>query len=248
MALRTFANGVLFAEILGNSPPTVLALHGRGRRGSDFAASLGGMDVLAPDFPGFGASPAPSTVMGAADYATTIEVLLDEFTRPPLIVGHSFGGRVAVCLAARHPGRVGALVLTGVPLVRLEAASKPRMSFRIMRSLNRVGVVSDARMEDIRRSSGSSDYRAASGMMRDIFVKVVNESYEAELAQLEAPTRLVWGSEDQEVPVQVAERALEILAASGVDATLEVVTGSGHMLPTQEPETLRRVVDSLMKT
>jgi pimeloyl-ACP methyl ester carboxylesterase len=85
-------------------------------------------------------------------------------------------------------------------------------------------------------------------MMRDIFVKVVNESYEAELAQLEAPTRLVWGSEDQEVPVPVAERALEILEASGVDATLEVVTGSGHMLPTQEPETLRRVVDSLMKT
>ena len=224
----------------------MLALHGWGRRGSDFTSSLGGLDVLAPDLPGFGASPPPPEVLGATGYAANIAFLLDEFAQPPVIVGHSFGGRIAVCLASEYPDRVGPLVLTGVPLVRLDPPRKPKLSFRVMRSLNQAGVVSDERMEDLRRKSGSSDYRAATGMMRDIFVKVVNESYENELARVKVPTRLIWGSEDREVPLQVAEGALEILESTGVVSTLEVVTGAGHMLPTQAPEELRRVVDAVM--
>jgi pimeloyl-ACP methyl ester carboxylesterase len=183
--------------------------------------------------------------MGAADYAETLLPVLEEFAKPPLVVGHSFGGRVAVCLAAKYPGRVGTLVLTGVPLVRIKPTAKPKASFRIMRSLNEMGVVSDERMEKLRDRSGSLDYRTAIGIMREVFVKVVNESYEDQLVALKTPVRLLWGSEDKEVPVGVAERSLEVLEKARVDSMLEVLIGVGHLVPIEAPRQLRALIDRM---
>lgn len=242
MALRAFADGALFAEAFGDGRPQVLALHGWGRRGADYRQTLAGMDALAVDLPGFGASPPPNEVLGAEGYAKAIEPLFDEFETPPVLVGHSFGGRVAVCLAAANPGRVSRLVLTGSPLLRLTTGPKPSLGYRVVRGLNRVGLVSDDRMETIRRQRGSADYRAASGVMRDVLVKAVNESYETQLRSLNVPVMLLWGADDQEVPVAVAEHALRLIKDGGGAAELETLPGVGHLVPTQAPGDLRRVV------
>lgn len=244
MALRSFADGALFAESFGERPPAVLALHGWGRRGSDFKTSLAGIPALAPDLPGFGATPAPADVLGAHGYAKLLSPLLEEFESPPVVVGHSFGGRLAVCLGVEYPDRVGPLVLVGAPLVRIEPPRRPSFSYRVLRSLHRLGVVSDARMEEIRRHRGSADYRAAEGIMRQVFVKVVNESYEKELGLLRSRVVLVWGSEDREVPVDVARAAAVDLRGSEV--SLEVLEGVGHHVPVEAPRELRRVVESVL--
>jgi pimeloyl-ACP methyl ester carboxylesterase len=99
-------------------------------------------------------------------------------------------------------------------------------------------VFSDERLERERRSRGSADYRAADGVMRDILVKVVNESYEDQLGRVLGPVHLLWGAEDRDVPVSVAEAAGALLA----DSTLEVLPGVGHLVPTQAPEALRRAI------
>jgi pimeloyl-ACP methyl ester carboxylesterase len=247
VALRAFADGALFAEAFGPGPPRVLALHGWGRRGSDYRQSLAGLDALAVDLPGFGASPAPAHVIGAEGYAEAIEPLLEAFDSPPVVVGHSFGGRVAVCLAVANPQRVGPLVLTGSPLVRLTAGRKPSPGYRALRALHRMGLVSGKRMEEIRRSRGSADYRAARGVMREILVKVINESYEAQLRAIESPVDLLWGREDREVPVAVAEAACREISDSGGKVELEIIDGAGHLVPTQAPEALRRVVDRALR-
>ena len=102
-------------------------------------------------------------------------------------------------------------------------------------------------MEAIRSSRGSADYRAASGVMRDILVKVVNESYEAQLRALDTPVTLLWGRDDREVPVAVAERALSVISEGGGRAGLEVLPGVGHFLPTEAPEALRLVVSKALE-
>ena len=239
MALRSFVDGAVFAEVYGTDTPEVLALHGWGRRGSDFAVTLDGLSALAPDLPGFGASPAPNHVIGAEAYADIVAGMLDVFDRPPVLLGHSFGGRIAVCLAARHPERVGPLVITGAPLIRLETGRRPAPSYRMARWLHRAGFLSDERMERVKRSRGSPDYRAATGVMRNILVKVVNESYEGQLGRINTHVRLIWGEDDREVPVSVAEASVALISK----ASLDVLPGVGHMVPLEAPEALRAAVD-----
>jgi pimeloyl-ACP methyl ester carboxylesterase len=246
VALRALFDGALFAESYGDGPPRVLALHGWGRRGNDFAASLAGFGALALDLPGFGATPPPKEPIGARGYADLVAPVLETFDAPPVVLGHSFGGRIAVCLAAAHPERVGSLVVTGTPLLRLNPPAKPSLGYRTLRALNRVGIVSDQHMEEIRRSRGSADYRAATGVMRDILVKVVNESYEDELARLGSRVLLLWGAEDLEVPVPVAERSLRLIREAGGSAELEVLPGVGHFVPTQAPGAIARVLGEVM--
>jgi len=238
LALRSFLDGALFAEVYGEGTPDILALHGWGRRGSDFAAVLEGFSGIAPDLPGFGASPAPDEVIGADAYADIVAAILDSFDRPPVLVGHSFGGRVAVCLAAKHPSRVGPLVLTGVPLIRLRTGRRPAAGYRFARWMNRVGLFSDVRMEKEKRKRGSEDYRTASGVMRDILVKVVNESYEGQLGRISSPVHLLWGEDDTDVPLSVAEAAQALIA----DADLEVLSGVGHFVPLQAPDAVREAI------
>src|SRR5712692_8093250 len=109
-------------------------------------------------------------------YSEAVAPVLEGESPPLVLVGHSFGGRVAVCLAAARPELVSGLVLSGVPLLRPPGVplARPSLRFRLAKTLNRAGVVSDARMEARRRRSGPPDYRSAAGVMRDVFVTVVN--------------------------------------------------------------------------
>lgn len=247
MPLISIADGALFAERHGSGPPRVLALHGWGRRGADFNAVLEGMDALALDLPGFGASPPPTHAMGAAGYADLVGAAYDMFPTPPIVVGHSFGGRVALARQHAHPDSAGGLVLVASPLVRRDGVRRrPPMVYRMARVAHRLGLVSDQAMERQRRRHGSADYRAASGVMRQVLVKTVNESYEQELAGLGIPVHLLWGSEDTEVPPEVAVRAARLIEDAGGSAEIEVLEGVGHHVPLAAPAAVRAAIESMI--
>jgi len=234
--LRAFAGGRVFGESYGASPPSVVALHGWARTHGDFAKVLPGLDAVAFDLPGFGATPPPAEAWGSADYAKAIADVMDG---PAVVLGHSLGGRIAVHLAAARPDLVRALVLTGAPLIRATPAGKPALRYRFGRALHRRGLLGDARMEALRQRYGSADYKAASGVMRDVHVRIVNESYDEVIARVTSPVELVWGDDDTEAPLAVAEQ----LAARWPSARLTVCAGAGHMTPRTAPGELRAAIE-----
>ena len=103
---------------------------------------------MAIDLPGFGATPPPSGATGAYGYAERLVPVMEGLPRPPVLLGHSFGGRVAVVLAATRPDLVSSLVLTGVPLTRRTGGRRPAVGYRLARRAHRWGLLSDDRMED----------------------------------------------------------------------------------------------------
>lgn len=253
MTLRSFVDGTVFADVSGASPPTVVTLHGWGRDRSDLSGATTSLPVrsVAFDLPGFGSSPEPPTPWGAEQYADLIGRALDELMehdqtqgnsqRSAVLVGHSFGGRVAVCLAASRPSLVAGLLLSGVPLLR-NSDGKPAAVFRAARLLHRSGILSDKHMEEYRWRSGSDDYRAANGTMRATLVRLVNESYEAQLARLACPVALVWGEEDAAAPLRIAQRAVGLL---NTPYSLDLVPGGGHEVHRQRADLLRKRVSEM---
>jgi len=244
LVLRTFADGRLFGSVTGAEPSRVLALHGWARTHRDFDAAVSGeghdaLPALALDLPGFGASPAPPAAWGAEAYAEMVGSVLGDMESPVVVLGHSFGGRVALHLAVRYPEAVGALVLTGAPLLHAAGRRGPAPPrYRLIRTLRRLHLVSEDALEQARQRFGSADYRAAEGVMRNVLARSVNETDETQLDAVQCPVHLIWGGDDTAAPTEVAERALSRLA----HGDLTVVPGVGHLTPSLIPAELRAAV------
>ncbi len=248
--LKSFAGGALFGGGWGEGTPTVLALHGWRRTHDDFtpvfrAASAlpgGPLSALGPDLAGFGATPPPPEPWGSEEYARHLLPLFEEpgvLADRIVLVGHSFGGRVAVHLAPLVPDRIERVVLTGVPLLDREGRrARPARSYRLARRLHRLGIVGDERMEAMRQKRGSPDYRAAQGVMRGVFVRVLAEQYTDQMASIHCPVDLVWGEGDTEAPLEVAVRARPAFPS----ARLVTLPGVGHLTPTEAPGALAGVI------
>jgi len=254
MALSTFAGGRLWGARYGTGGPSVLALHGWRRDHHDFDQVLDGLDAVALDLPGYGVAPEPPGPWSTLEYAEWVAPVLDELGLDPIVlVGHSFGARVAVQLAKAaegatgRQGRIGALVLTGAPLAPPPGKFVARTSYayRAARALSRAGLVSQERMEQLRRDHGSSDYRNASPTMRGVLVKAVNETASAaympplrEWARAGKPVELVWGEDDKEAPLAGVWAGLEGVAS----VRITVVPGAAHLIGPQLASEVRAAI------
>jgi pimeloyl-ACP methyl ester carboxylesterase len=97
-------------------------------------------------------------------------------------------------------------------------------------------------MEAQRHKHGSADYRAASGVMRDILVRVVAEDYLEDAATITQPVLMVWGEHDRPAPVAAATAALDFFP----NATLRVVSGASHLLEGSLEEDVAQAVSQAL--
>jgi pimeloyl-ACP methyl ester carboxylesterase len=241
-----------FYQVDGQGDPVVL-LHGWGTSSQSLS---GVVTCLAPafrtvsvDLPGFGWSHAPPEAWGIADYADHVRQLLDALgVAGAAFLGHSFGGRIAIHLAAHQPRRVARLVLVasaGVrPRRRLSYHLRVATTKALRRLLTLPGLESAGSrlLQRWQAKVGSRDYLAA-GRLRPTLVKVVNEDLAPILPRVEAPTLLVWGDQDQEV----RRPAMELMAGRIPQARLEVFAGAGHFPFEDAPETFCRTVTEFLK-
>ena len=215
----------------GQGKPLLL-LHGWGSSLDTFAALTEDLQrffrVTAFDFPGHGGSDMPPTPWAVDDFVgLTLEVMTELAIERPSILGHSFGGRVAIKLAAVHPERVERLVLVdaaGVPPRRTIGRLVRRAASRFANAMGRrFGRPGGAVRRAIVRRIASTDYLNA-GPLRDTFLAIVKEDLRPALARILAPTLLVWGESDEDTPVADA-RTMERLIP---DARLLVIKNAGH--------------------
>src|SRR5205814_4382306 len=179
------------------------------------------------DFPGFGASPPPPAVWGTEDYADAVAKWIAGLPAGRRVwIGHSFGCRVGLQLAARHPEAVNGMVLiaaAGLPPHRSAAArmriAARRWAFRLARSVTPEGPSRDR----LRQRFGSADYRQA-GAMRGVLVKTVTEDLSEAARAVRCPTVLVYGEHDRETPPEMGLRFKSLIP----DAQLHVLRGFDH--------------------
>lgn len=180
------------------------------------------------DFPGFGKSPLPPESWGTADYADAVAQYLGGLPSGRLIwIGHSFGGRVGLQLAARHPKLLSGMVLiaaAGLPrqrtLPQQIRVSLRRTFFKTAKRFLREG----PQLEQLRQRMGSADYRSA-GALRPVFSRVVSENLTNVARNVQCPTLLIYGKEDTETPPEIGERLKMLIPG----AELAILDSFGHL-------------------
>ena len=211
--------------------PCVLFLHGWGCDLSVFSFIMSGFapdaTVAAIDFPGHGRSADPPRPWRVDDYAEmTLQFIQEQQLAPVCVVAHSFGGRVAIKLAALHPEMVEKVILTGGAGIRKPVSDRARKRSQTFKRYNamltRIGAIKPLKplaeqwQTKLRNRFGSPDYVKLNEVMRKSFVMIVNEDLLPLLKQIHAPTLLVWGSSDTETPLWMGETMEQEIPDAGL--------------------------------
>ena len=202
----------------------ILLLHGWGQNiemmkfiGDNFSDRF---RITILDFPGFGESEEPHETWTIDKYSEMLEELVKKLEiKKPIVMGHSFGGRVAIRYSARNA--IEKLVLFGSPCIRVQENLpfyvKVLKGLKKLPGMNGIG-------EYMKKFIGSRDYKAASPIMRQTLVEVVNEDLSKYAREIEEPTLLIWGDQDTEAPVNDAKELEKIM----IDAALIILPGTHY--------------------
>ena len=202
----------------------ILLLHGWGQNiemmkplGDNFANKF---RITILDLPGFGLSEEPHNPWTIDDYSLLLENFVKQVgIKRPIVIGHSFGGRVAIRFSARNP--IEKLVLFGSPCIRIQ--EELSLKVKILKKLKTLPGM-NAIGEYMKQFIGSRDYKAASPIMRQTLVEVVNEDLSKYAREIEEPTLLIWGEYDEEAPVTDAKELEKIM----LDAALIILPGTHY--------------------
>ena len=191
------------------------------------------------DLPGFGKSSEPTYGYTVYDYFEIVDELLRKLKiKNPIMIGHSFGGRISIIYAAKRG--VEKLVLLASPFKR--SVKKNTFKIKLLKFLKKVPVVKE--LESYMKTKiGSRDYRNATPIMRLILVNTVNEDLTEYLKQIESPTLLIWGDLDTEAPLEDAKYAETIMK----DAGLIIYQGATHYVYLERINEVINVLNVFLK-
>ncbi|MEZ5145137.1 MAG: alpha/beta hydrolase [Acidimicrobiales bacterium] len=236
--------------------PTYVLLHGFPGGADDWRGVAGrlaeaGARVLVPDLLGFGASPRPTDFDGlwAAAQADALAAVLDRMgVRDATVVGHDYGGPVAITLTDRRPDLVGALVVADtnafgdtpitlplslvlVPVVGwvAERALFSALSLKVL--AGRFSVAPGTRLHVNDGGEATTIRILFAGVLRDL--AALYGPIEEVASTITVPTLVVWGAGDPLFPIEQGRRTAELL-----HARFEVLDGVGHLPPAEAPDAL----------
>ena len=248
----TVDNLTLRYETVGEGPD-ILLLHGWGSSLDAFAWLTGRLAkryrVTALDFPGFGQSQMPPEAWDVEAYAAlTLRFMQAVGLQDPIMIGHSFGGRVIIKLCGTGRVKPQKIVLLDAAGVRHKPSFKARLRTRCFKTakwaLTRKpwAKACAPTLEKVRTHFGSADYNSAPPVLRQTLVKVVNEDLTPLLPHITASTLLIYGERDTATPVAVAK----LMEQAIPDAGLCVIPGAGHWAFVEQPGRVAAILDSFL--
>ena len=236
--------------------------------------------ILIPDLPSFGKSDEPRENWNLDDYVEFVDEFIKKTNRKGgfelvkdilkekletrtgrrhidvspsdlCLIGHSFGGRIAIKYAAKSPEKIGKLILTGAAGIKRELTVKQKTLFVAAKTgkmifslpiINHFQKPAYKIFSKIARSR-KKDYYNASSRMKEIMKNILAEDLTDYLGKIKTPTLLVWGREDKTTPLADGEMMNEKIK----DSKLKVVDGANHSLPYQKAEEFGEIIKEFIK-
>ena len=195
-------------------------------------------NVLILDLPGFGESEEPKEVWSIYDYADVINEMLNKLKiKNPILIGHSFGGKISLSYAIKYNPKK--IVLLASPYKK--KIKKETLKVKIYKSIKKIKLLKG--LENIvKKHVGSTDYKNASENMRKILVNHVNLDLTEKVGKIKCPTLLIWGTNDTEVSIEDGYELEKLIPNAG----LVVYDGCTHYAYIERLNQTIRVLDSFI--
>ncbi|MDL2211891.1 alpha/beta hydrolase [Erysipelotrichaceae bacterium OttesenSCG-928-M19] len=222
-------NIVINYEKVGHGQP-VIVMHGWGQNlemmYSIVTALKDNFEVYNIDLPGFGQSDEPKYPYTIDDYTNFLEefIKLNDIENP-IIIGHSFGCRIAIKYAARNDN-LKEMILTGAAGVmdRKTFLYYFRIyTYKFIKLFKDVPFIKHY-IREAMENRGSEDYKNSSPIMKEVLKNTVNENLTPYLNEIKVRTLLVFGSKDDQTPLWMGQLMNEKIN----DSELIVYEGCSH--------------------
>jgi 3-oxoadipate enol-lactonase len=252
----------LHFEDSGQGPPLLL-IHGfpfSSRMWNRQLETLSGQaHMFAPDLPGFGDSPLLDSSYTVERYAEDCTTILDalDIMEPIAVGGLSMGGYIALAFARLFPERVSALLLlstrSGADSVEGKAGREKTIAAVKEHGASAVteamypkllapaayesNPAAAAELQETMRSASSEGIVAALGAMRD------RPDSTSRLADLQMPTLIIHGREDQVIPFSEAEAMAKAIPHSD----LHLISNAGHLPNLEQPDEFNGIISGFLQ-
>lgn len=231
--ILVYKNTKVFYEILGETGEFVVFLHGWGS-GSEvlipLAKEFKNNRVLLIDFPPFSCSEEPKEPWHLTDYVNlTYQIFVENNIKTAKIISHSFGGRVAICLAEKY-NIVKSLILMSSAGIKMRKSFKTKLKILTYKLQKKLG--------KIPQNAGSKDYQKLSPVMKQTFVNIVNENLEETAKKINCKTTLIYGTKDTETPPYMARKLHKLIKGS----KLIFVKNAKHFVWLKDIESVKKLL------
>ncbi|MBZ1348537.1 MAG: alpha/beta hydrolase [Candidatus Nealsonbacteria bacterium] len=243
-------------KVAGQGQP-VFILHGWGGSSDSWIKvqeilASQGYKVICPDFPGFGKSALPLEPWGVEQYAEWLNNFIKEFKdketdagEPFFFLSHSFGGRVAIKFSIQYPTKLKKLIFCGSAGIKIKPSLKTKIIFYLAKTGNTifnskylVKFKNRARKILYLFLGRNSDYLKARGVMRETIKKVLQEDLLSDLPKIKTKTLIVWGKDDNAVPLKCAY----LFKTKIRNSRLEILPNAGHSPHLEDPKKLSEII------
>lgn len=194
-------------EVHGNKAPIIL-LHGWGTNLNTFNNLTNFLKedytVYTIDLPGFGKSEEPKSPFKLDDYVNFLELYIKELQiEKPIILGHSFGGRIAIKYASKNQN-ISKLILVDSAGIKKSLTLNKKfqiLKYKFLKMFYRK-TKNVTKYNQLIKVSGSPDYANATNVMKGTMIRVIKEDLKKCIKQIKVETLIIWGKDDQETPLK----------------------------------------------
>lgn len=136
-----------------------------------------------------------------------------------IVIGHSFGGQIAIRLASKYPEKIKYLVIIGAAGIRPQdfLSKAKRKTWKTVAKLGQVLTRSERARFLLYGIIGERDYLESSPIMRATMALVLEQDTQDDAARIQAPSLIIWGSDDRTTPLWIGKRYHLLIKNSMID-------------------------------
>lgn len=244
-------NVSIYYEKYGTDDKTIIILPGWGDTRKTFTNIINyfknNYTIYIMDYPGFGNSPILSSSLTIYDYTEIIKNFINKKNiKNPIIIAHSFGGRIATLLTTKYQVKIDKMILIDIAGIKHKKTLKQKLKEKIYKFLKKITNKSKNKEKYHKKLInifGSKDYQSLPPGMHQTFKNIISENLTPFFSLIPSECLILWGKLDEATPLTDAYKINNLIKES----ELIIFPKGNHFPYLQYPVLINKIIFEFIK-